>query len=53
MEVLELNVGGSLFTTSRTTLTRDPNSMLARMFEGGLEPATRDGANRWVAMRLF
>lgn len=53
MEVLELNVGGSLFTTSRTTLARDPNSMLARMFEGGLDPAIRDGANRWAVVGLF
>ena len=46
LEVLDLNVGGSLFTTTRSTLTRDPDSMLARMFGGSLMPALKDGAGR-------
>ena len=34
-EWLTLNVGGKLFTTTRSTLTQqDPDSMLARMFSG-------------------
>ena len=31
---VKLNVGGHFFTTSRQTLTKDPNSMLAIMFSG-------------------
>eukprot|EP00794_Sanderia_malayensis_P005633 gene5633-6329_t len=31
-EWVTLNVGGTRFVTTRTTLTKDPNSMLARMF---------------------
>ncbi|CAK8679275.1 unnamed protein product [Clavelina lepadiformis] len=33
-EVVELNVGGSYFTTSLSTLRKYPNSMLAVMFSG-------------------
>ncbi|KAF7724290.1 BTB (POZ) domain-containing protein [Apophysomyces ossiformis] len=33
-EKVKLNVGGQLFETSLTTLRRDPNSMLAAMFNG-------------------
>ena len=32
--VCKLNVGGTLFTTTRTTLMADPTSMLAAMFSG-------------------
>ncbi|KAI9492550.1 hypothetical protein BDB00DRAFT_827923 [Zychaea mexicana] len=31
-EKVKLNVGGQQFVTSRTTLTRDPNSLLANLF---------------------
>ena len=31
---VKLDVGGHTFTTSVSTLTRDPNSMLAAMFSG-------------------
>ncbi|KAG2220986.1 hypothetical protein INT45_004605, partial [Circinella minor] len=31
-EIVKLNVGGQLFVTSKTTLTRDPNSLLANLF---------------------
>ena len=39
---LRLNVGGTIFETSRTTLTSDPDSILSRMFEpnSNLPPAT-------------
>ena len=39
-----LNVGGTKFTTTRATLTSDPDSMLARMFqhEGAMQPAAQD-----------
>src|SRR5437773_2295196 len=32
--IVKLNVGGKVFDTSTETLTRDENSMLARMFSG-------------------
>ena len=32
-DIIELNVGGAKFETSRQTLLHDPNSMLARMFD--------------------
>uniref|UniRef100_A0A915IW02 BTB domain-containing protein n=1 Tax=Romanomermis culicivorax TaxID=13658 RepID=A0A915IW02_ROMCU len=31
-QIVKLNVGGRKYATSRQTLTRDPDSMLARMF---------------------
>ena len=31
--IIDLNVGGTRFTTSRQTLLSDPNSMLAKMFD--------------------
>lgn len=31
-DIVTLNVGGSVFTTSRSTLTREPNSFLAKIF---------------------
>ncbi|CAM9752186.1 unnamed protein product, partial [Heterosigma akashiwo] len=33
-KIVRLNVGGSKFTTSKTTLTAQPDSMLSRMFSG-------------------
>ena len=43
-EVITLNVGGTLFTTTMATLTKYPNSLLAAMFEPGSErpPARKD-----------
>ena len=44
---MTLNVGGRLFTTTRTTLTSEPDSVLARMFDPAspLPPARMiDGA---------
>ena len=46
-EVVTLNVGGRLFTTTRTTLTSEPDSVLGRMFDptSSLPPARMvDGA---------
>ena len=37
-----LNVGGRIFVTSRATLTRDPDSMLALMLTQGLPAASQD-----------
>ena len=39
MTILELNVGGRKFTTTKATLTKERDSMLARMFEGDFSPA--------------
>ena len=41
---IKLNVGGTYFTTSRTTLSRDSLSVLASIGSGRWEPAKEDGA---------
>ncbi|XP_033104326.1 BTB/POZ domain-containing protein KCTD6-like [Anneissia japonica] len=46
-EVLNLNVGGCIYTTSRSTLTRFPDSMLGSMFSDRL-PSNVDDCNRYV-----
>jgi hypothetical protein len=33
-QIIGLNVGGTYFSTSLSTLCHDPNSMLAKMFSG-------------------
>lgn len=38
MVVVDLNVGGETFTTTVETLTKEPDSMLARMFKGEWDP---------------
>ena len=38
-DIIKLNVGGSIFVTLRLTLTKNPESMLARMFESNLAPS--------------
>ena len=43
--IVKLNIGGSYFTTSVQTLTKDPKSMLAAMFSGKFEmKPCEDGA---------
>jgi hypothetical protein len=39
-EIIELNVGGTVYTTTRTTLTSYPNSMLYFMISSGMSNAT-------------
>lgn len=39
-EIIEFNVGGSFYTSSRTTLTSYPDSMLGRLVSGSLPSAT-------------
>ncbi|XP_072035078.1 BTB/POZ domain-containing protein KCTD15-like [Amphiura filiformis] len=46
-EVINLNVGGRIYTTSRSTLTRYPDSMLGAMFSGRIQ-STRDLEGNYV-----
>ncbi|XP_033111070.1 BTB/POZ domain-containing protein KCTD6-like [Anneissia japonica] len=46
-EILNLNVGGCIYTTSRSTLMRYPDSMLGSMFSGRL-PTIVDDRNCYV-----
>ena len=46
MQVVELNVGGTTYATTRSTLCKHPDSMLARMFEGDLQPSHLDSQGR-------
>ncbi|XP_038052314.1 BTB/POZ domain-containing protein KCTD19-like [Patiria miniata] len=49
--IVNLNVGGCLCTTTRSTLTRYPDSMMAAMFSGELEPSARDANGAYVMDR--
>ncbi len=51
MEVVELNVGGRAFTTTRSTLCKHGDSMLAAMFCGDLEPGQTDVQGRFFIDR--
>ena len=46
MNIIELNVGGRKFTTTRDTLCKDTDSMLAAMFSGDFMPAHQDSKGR-------
>lgn len=46
--IISLNVGGHLFTTTLTTLTRNPDTMLARMFSGSFAVATDKNGNYFI-----
>ena len=49
-EVITLNVGGALFTTTVATLTKYPNSLLAAMFNPRgrrLAPARKDDSGNF------
>lgn len=48
--VVELNVGGQLYTTSLTTLLRDPESLLAALFSGR-QRILRDSRGRFFIDR--
>ncbi len=43
-----LNVGGRIFLTSHSTLTRDSNSMLTRMFNETLPPSSQDKDGHYI-----
>lgn len=46
-DVIELNVGGTIFASSRGTLTRISDSMLARLVDGDI-PSARDSQGRYA-----
>jgi hypothetical protein len=46
--IIHLNIGGHLFTTTLSTLTRNPNTMLARMFSGAFAVATDKDGNYFI-----
>eukprot|EP00088_Acartia_fossae_P043775 TRINITY_DN4624_c0_g1_i12.p1 TRINITY_DN4624_c0_g1~~TRINITY_DN4624_c0_g1_i12.p1 ORF type:complete len:313 (-),score=50.32 TRINITY_DN4624_c0_g1_i12:276-1214(-) len=50
---LTLNIGGQRFTTCRSTLAREPNCMLARMFamESTLRPCEQDAQGAYLIDR--
>ncbi|KAH3758764.1 K+ channel tetramerization subfamily protein [Pelomyxa schiedti] len=39
---IKLDVGGTVFRTSKSTLTKEPGSMLAAMFSGSIPPGRQD-----------
>jgi uncharacterized protein YjbI with pentapeptide repeats len=47
-----LNIGGKIFSTTKSTLTRDPNSMLARMFSNDWT-SKRDQSGAYLIDRSF
>ena len=51
MEVVELNVGGRIFVTTRSTLCKHSSSMLAAMFSGDMQPAQQDKQGRFFIDR--
>ncbi|MCL4129101.1 UNVERIFIED_CONTAM: hypothetical protein GTU68_024613 [Idotea baltica] len=57
-EWLSLNVGGRIYTTTRSTLvSKEPNSMLSRMFGGSgddhLTPSRRDASGAYLIDRSY
>ena len=47
-EIIKLNVGGIIYTTTRSTLTRYPNSMLGSMFSGRMPTTKDEHDNYWI-----
>lgn len=51
-EWVKLNVGGKYFTTSRSTLvSKEPTSMLARMFNNTMNPSNIDETGAYLIDR--
>lgn len=50
-QVIELNVGGHVFTTLRSTLCKHEESMLCSMFSGDFAPALQDCQGRYFIDR--
>eukprot|EP01122_Echinamoeba_exundans_P013776 TRINITY_DN6066_c0_g1_i2.p1 TRINITY_DN6066_c0_g1~~TRINITY_DN6066_c0_g1_i2.p1 ORF type:complete len:251 (+),score=25.33 TRINITY_DN6066_c0_g1_i2:33-785(+) len=49
-DVIELNVGGTIFASCRSTLTRISDSMLARLIDGNI-PTAKDSQGRYFIDR--
>ena len=49
-DIVHLNVGGLLYTTTKATLCRNPNSMLGAMFNGSM-PTSKDECGRYFIDR--
>ena len=49
-DIVHLNVGGTLYTTTKATLCRFPNSMLGAMFNGAM-PTTKDESGHYFIDR--
>jgi hypothetical protein len=45
-KIIDLNVGGIVYTTTLATLTKYPSSMLAKMFSGRI-PTDKDQHGRY------
>ena len=47
-DIVTLNVGGYIYTTSRSTLTNYSDSMLGAMFSGRMETSKDKDGNYWI-----
>ena len=47
-EWIKLNVGGQTFLTTKLTLLSEPDSMLAKMFSGELDPGAKDDQGAYM-----
>ena len=48
---IRINVGGSLFSTLRSTLTKEPDSMLARMIDTKVPTETDSDGNIFIVVK--
>ncbi|KAM6448734.1 BTB/POZ domain-containing protein KCTD14 isoform 1-T1 [Liasis olivaceus] len=51
LQIIELNVGGEIFTTTLSTLKKHPSSKLAEMFAGGQAKPRTDSVGRYFIDR--
>jgi hypothetical protein len=47
-ELIQLNVGGQIYTTTKATLERHPNTMLGAMFNGSMPTAVDDNGHYFI-----
>ena len=47
-DIIKVNVGGNIYTTTRSTLTRYPNFMLGAMFSGRMPTTKDEDGNYWI-----
>lgn len=50
-QVVELNVGGVFYSTTPATLTREPDSLLGRLFSGAAPPPPKDAKGKYFLDR--